>query len=464
VRQDYLLGEGLLAPYTNGDEDPAAIREMALQRIRQLGAHEIGHTLGLAHNYISSAQREHGLQSVMDYPHPRTRLVDGRVHVGRDSYDDGIGAWDKVTIAYGYQDFPPGTDEGAALEKILQDGMRNGITFITDQDARPAGSAHPNVHLWDNGANAAAELERMLDVRRVALEHFGENAIKTGEPMATMEEALVPLYLHHRYQAEATAKVVAGLYYTYAMRGDGQEPLRPVPADEQMKALDALMRTLAPAELTIPRRILDNLPPRPFRYPPHQELFRRNTGLVFDAVAPATVAADNTLRFLLYPERAARMVEQKALHPDLPGLTDVLERVRQATFGAQPRDGYEAEVNRAVERVFVDRMMELAGRAPMAQVRAESQAELRRLALWLGRAADSADAADAAHYAMIASDISRFLQRPHAPLAAPAIPDAPPGSPIGDPGMVWPGSDGWRAPLPAVGTPQIDLRCSWWWR
>ncbi|MFQ5538532.1 MAG: zinc-dependent metalloprotease, partial [Gemmatimonadota bacterium] len=469
VRQDYLIGEGLLSPYLEGDEDPAAISDMALQRIRQLSAHEIGHTLGLSHNYIASAQTAHGVQSVMDYPHPIIRLKDGKVSLGRDSYANEIGAWDKIAIRYGYTDFPPGTDEEKALDDILHEGMRNGITFITDQDARPAGSAHPNVHLWDNGASAADELDRMMDVRRVALDHFGETAIKAGEPLATMEEALVPLFLHHRYQAEATTKVVAGLYYTYALRGDGQEPLRPVPAKEQYRALDALMRTLSSAELTIPRGVLNRLPPRPFRYPPHQELFRRNTGLVFDAVAPATAAADATLQFLLHPQRAARMVEQEALDPSLPGLDEVLERIRQGTFGVKPADDYEAEVNRAVERVYVDRVMRLAGEAPMAQVRAVAHVELERIVKWLEDAYDDADDGDRAHYRLLSADILRFLGRPHQPVHAPAAPPMPPGSPIGDPGMAWlsGAADGsWSAlgPGAAVGGGYgVDLSCPWIW-
>jgi len=462
VRQDYLIGEALTAPYREGGEEAADARAMSLQRIRQLSAHEIGHTLGLSHNYIASAQKGSGIQSVMDYPHPVIELDNGQVALGSESYADEIGAWDKVAIQYGYTDFAPGTDEEAALEEVLQAGMRGGITFITDQDARPAGSAHPNVHLWDNGASAAGELQRMMDVRRVALDHFGETAIKTGEPLATMEEALVPLFLFHRYQAEATTKVVGGLYYTYALRGDGQVPLRSVPANEQREALAALARTLHPAELTIPRSVLESLPPRPFRYGPHQELFRRSTGLVFDAIAPATAAADATLQFLFQPDRAARMIQQKALDPSLPGLTDVIHHVTQATFGLDVTDPYEAEVNRAVERVFVDRLMRLAATAPMAQVRAESQYALERLAVWLSEASDTAAEGDQAHYRLLRSDIGRFMERPHEPVAIPESPSMPPGSPIGEPDLEWSGAWGWNlTPLPGPSLAMPDLGCSW---
>lgn len=460
VRQDYLLGEGLVAPYEKGDELPTDIPEMALQRIRQLSAHEIGHTIGLSHNYIASAQREHGVQSVMEYPHPRAELRDGRIHIGRDSYDEGIGAWDKVAITYGYAQFPPGTDEDAALERILLDAAGRGITFLSDQDGRPAGSAHPQVHLWDNGADVAAELNRMMDVRRFALGRFGEGAIPAGDPLATLEEVLVPLYLHHRYQAEAAAKVVAGQYYTYALRGDGQEPLRAVPAAEQQAALRALMRTLDPKELALPRTVLGLLPPRPFRYPAHQELFARNTGLVFDAIAPAAAAADATLMFLLHPERAARMVQQSALDPALPGLSDVIGVIRLGTFGLTPSVAYEAEVNRAVETAFVARLMALAGRAPMPQVRAVAALELEDLASWMTQGMARASAADRAHYRMLAGEIERFGRRSYEPSALPEAPGMPPGAPIGEAPLDWLGASGWDTARPWAAL-SADLTCGW---
>ena len=438
VRQDYLLGEGLTAPYIDGDENPGDIREMALQRIRQLSAHEIGHTIGLSHNWIASAQTDDGVQSVMDYPHPRVRLEGGEVTLGRDSYADRIGAWDELAVRYGYTDFPEGTDEDAALEAILQEGMSEGITFIGSN------SAHPQAHQWDNGASAAGELERMLDVRRRALDAFGETAIRSGEPMAVMEEALVPLYLHHRYQADATSEVVAGQYFTYAMRGDGQTPVRSVPAAEQYRALDALMRTLDPAELTLPDRVLQMLPPRPARYGSHQELFQRHTGSVFDAIAPARAAADATLGALLEPERAARMVQQAAVDPSLPGLEDVIERVRDATFGVQPGDPYQAEISRTVERAVVEHLIGLAGRAPMGQVRALTSYQLEDIAVSVAEASATANPSDRAHYLSLATEISRFLERPWEPVSTPDAPDLPPGSPIGDPGMFW-----------------MDLSCPW---
>jgi hypothetical protein len=435
VRQGYLIAEGLASPYENGDEPAPELQEMALARIRQLATHEVGHTLGLSHNYISSAQGPDGRASVMDYPHPLVRLApDGTVDLSQ-AYDTGIGEWDKVAIAYGYQDFPEGTAQDAALAQILSEARSRNLTFISDQDARPQGSAHPQVHLWDNGSDAATELQRVMDVRSAALARFGQNAIRTGMPLATMEEALVPLYLHHRYQTEAAAKVVGGLYYTYAQRGDGQQATRSVSAQEQRRALDALLRTLDPGELALPRAVLATLPPRPFRYGPHRELFPRFTGLTFDAVSPASVAAGHTISLLLHPERAARLVQQEALDSSLPGLDEVIDALVQATFAEKTQDPYEAEISRVVQWHVADHATQLAARGSMPQVRALATLKLQELRSQLEGASGAGAVEDRAHRLLLVSMIGRFLERPHQAFDRPGAPDAPPGMPIGDPGL-----------------------------
>lgn len=428
VRQDYLLAEGLLSPYGEGAPPTDAMREMALARIRQLSAHEVGHTLGLAHNYISSTA---GRVSVMDYPHPLARLnPDGTIDLS-DAYDDAIGDWDKAAITYGYADFPEGTDEAAALEGIIREARDRGLVFLSDQDARPAGSAHPHAHLWDNGMDAAVELQRMMAVRKAALDRFGVGAIRTGMPLAMLEEALVPLYLHHRYQVEAAAKVVGGMYYTYALRGDEQVPLRRAPAADQRHALDALLETLSPSALALPRPLLDLIPPRPYGYPAHRELFDRFTGITFDPISPAAMAAGMTVSMILHPERAARLVEQEALEPDMPGLGEVLDRLDRATFGAAAADPYEAEIKRLVEDVVVQQLMNLAATAPMPQVRAMAELRLTSLRDRLQPDGRRGAEMERAHTTRLAADIQRFLDRPAGTWEAPRPLPAPPGSPIG---------------------------------
>ena len=433
VRQDYLIAEGLLAPYENGDEEPTGLAEWALARIRQLSAHEVGHTIGLSHNYYDS---DLGRISVLDYPHPLI-THDGRDFDYSEVYDVDIGEWDKVAIRYGYAQFPPGADEATELERILDEAWDGDIRFFSNQDA----SAHARVDQWSNGTDAGAELDRMLDVRRAALERFGERAIRTGRPMAQMEEVLVPLYLHHRYQVTAAASVLGGLHYTYAMRGDGLDPVRPASAAEQRRALDALLRAIQPAELTIPATVLDDLPPRPAGYGRSRELFPRYTGSTFDAISPAVVAAAHVVGGVFNGSRAARILEQSTLDPSLPDLAGVIDAfvaVGEPNAGDSP---YEAEVRRAVGRVVAEGLMSLAGGAQMPQVRAIASQRLERLKVLAAQRSQAYDA-DAAHFALLAGDIQRFQDRPYGALTAPGTPSAPPGAPIGSPAQDWIGGSG----------------------
>ena len=431
VRQDYLIAEGLLAPYENGDEVPQDIAEWALARIRQLSAHELGHTLGLSHNYNDS---DLGRISVLDYPHPLI-THDGEDFDYSEVYDADIGEWDEVAIRYGYTHFPPGTDEAAELDRILDEAWQDDIRFFSNQDV----SAHARVDQWSNGTDAGAELDRMLDVRRAALDRFGERVIRTGRPMAQMEEVLVPLYLHHRYQVTAAASVLGGMHYTYATRGDGLDPVRAAPPAEQQRALDALVRALQPAELTIPQSVLDDLPPRPSGYGRSRELFPRYTGSMFDAISPSVVAASHVVGNVLNGGRAARLLQQNLLDPSLPGLGAVMEALTAVAMPSAEDSRYEAEVRRAVGRVVADGLMGLAGSAAMPQVRAAASRHLgrmRAMAEDLARGEDDA----AAHFDLLARDIHRFEDRPFESWTPVTVPQAPPGAPIGSPALDWIGN------------------------
>ena len=430
VRQDYLIAEGLLSPYINGDETPPELEEMALARIRQLSAHEVGHTIGLGHNYYASEQ---GRISVMDYPHPLVTLSpDAQIDLS-DAYDVGIGAWDEVAVTYGYQDFPAGTAEAPALDQILDDAWEVDLRYMTNQDT----SVNPRVHQWANGTDPAVELTRMMQVRRASLNRFGETAIRTGAPLATIEEAFVPLYLHHRYQVEAAAAALGSVDYVYAMRGDGRQPVAPVAADRQRAALAALIATLAPGELASDADLIASIPPRPAGFGRHRELFPRHTGQVFDALSPARVASARTLGFIFTPARATRLIEQYAVDGGLPGLDEVIETVIEAVFAEPPAAAseYEREVGRTVQRALVERLMWLADRAPAAQVRALATLYLEDLDRTMGVSGPAI--AERAHRALLARDIQRHLARP-GPAASAATPvEAPPGSPIGDPALDW---------------------------
>jgi hypothetical protein len=428
IRQDYLIAEGLLSPYQNGDEAPPELQEWAVARIRQLSAHEVGHTIGLGHNYYNSSV---GRISVMDYPHPLITLENGRLDYS-EVYDVGMGGWDIAAVEYGYQDFPAGTNENAELQRILKEAWDQDVRYMTGQDV----ATTPQADQWANGEDMAAELKRMMDVRSFALERFGTAAIRNGTPMAKIEEALVPLYLHHRYQLESTASQVGGVKYVYATRGDGLAPMERVPNRAQRDALDALIEALHPSQLTIPTAVLDAIPPRPPGYRQHREMFPRYTGGSFDAITPAVVLARHVIGSLLNPARGARLVQQHAIDPSLPGLEQVIEELLEGTFGASTSSGYEAEIKRAVERVVVDGLMSLASRASMPQVRAMAEWTLIERKEMLETANQPNDDAKA-HASMLARDIGRFLERDVGAVEMPGAVSAPPGAPIGDPGMDW---------------------------
>jgi hypothetical protein len=429
VRQDFLIAQGLIEAYEKGTQPDPRMLQMALARLRQLSAHEVGHTIGLMHNYISSVNDR---ASVMDYPHPYITLdALGNLDFSK-AYATGIGAWDKRAVIYGYQHFPAGTDETKALQDILRETEKMNLPYLTDQDARPQGSAHPQAHLWDNGASAAAELRRLLEVRKTALGRFGELNIPTGTPMADLERVLVPLYLAHRYQVEAAAKVVGGVQYSYAMRGDGQTPALPVDDKLQRDALAALLLTLDPKNLVLPEKILRNLPPQPPLYPRDRELFKTQTGLVFDPIAAAQSSASFSIELLLHPERLARMIEHRARDPKRLSVNDMMDQILSAVKVQKAQTPFEQEIARANEKLVFNRLMQLAGDTGTApQVSAIALFKLNEMEKRLEQQAGYADDVDqGAHYTWLLHQLRRFRENPSI-FKLPPAPVLPDGAPIG---------------------------------
>ena len=429
VRQDYLIAEGLLAPYEKGKPVSPRMQEMALARLRQLAAHEVGHTLGLNHNYTASTVNR---SSVMDYPPPYVKLgADGAPDLS-EAYATGIGEWDKVSIAFGYQDFAPGTDEHSALNKILLDAFGRGLRYLTDQDARPASSSSSLAHLWDSGPNPVDELNRLMQVRAAALKRFGENNIREGAPLATLEDVLVPIYMLHRYQVEAASKLVGGMDYTFALRGDGQTPTQIVAPAEQRRALAAVLATLKPGALALPESLLKIIPPRPPDYERGREHFKIHTSPAFDALAPAEAAAQHTLQFLFNPERAARLVEFHARNAENPGLQEVLDAIVSATWKTPHGDGPKEQIANTVDMVVLFGLMALAANDhALDEVRAIARLELHELNGWLNASLGSPrPLLDPAHVSFASWQIMQFEKDPRRIELAPPV-EPPDGPPIG---------------------------------
>ncbi len=424
VRQDQLIAEALTAPFTSPGEQSSAARDMALARLRQLSAHEVGHTLGIDHNFAASSS---GDASVMDYPHPNLYLdKTGRVRLDR-AYRKGISPWDKLTVQYGYSRFAPG-QEAAGLAAILDQAPIRRIAYLNDRDARLPGSAHPGAHLWDNGEDVLQRLDELLAIRQSGLENFSSAVIPDGTPLFEMERRLVPVYLLHRYQLEATAKLLGGLYYGYDLKDGEPTRLEPVNADTQQRALSSLTGLLQPRRLALPDNLRYLLPPPINGYSRDREFFKGQTGLTFDHLSPARAGADLVIEELLQPQRLARLAEQQALNPKLPGPETVFDSLLEVSWRAdRSKDGYLAAIQAEVEWRVLRGLMALSADNSAGDItRSGATATLISLAddLLSKSRKGNQNAAAARH------EILKFLERQPVSEDDPAS-QVPPGSPIG---------------------------------
>ncbi|MBS9525306.1 zinc-dependent metalloprotease [Litoribacter alkaliphilus] len=432
VRQDYLIAQGLLQPFEQGAEYDSGMLHMALDRLRQLSAHEIGHTLGLSHNYAASPN----MSSVMDYPYPQIDMEsNGKIDLS-NAYDQAIGNWDKVAIRYGYAQFGEGKDEEIELDKILIDAAEEGLEFIADMDARHPGGSHPRAHLWDNQENPAEELSRLLTIRKRKLEDFGLNALQEGRPVASLEEVLVPLYLMHRYQIEAASKLLGGVDYTYQVKGDNQKSQSRVEGSMQRQALDALLATLSPEHLVLPGHIADLIPPRPMGFGRSRETFSSRNALNFDPAAPAENVAKMTLGFLFHPARANRLYQQHLSDNSLPSFQETVDKLTNQFFESG-KEGWAQEINMINSRILVEELISLAKSSEAsASVRAITRKKLEDLysgeykSRQITKRQGGSNYAQEAHDNYLASHIHHFLSQPEE--LTPTKPlDIPAGAPIG---------------------------------
>ena len=427
-RQDYLIAIGLMQPYIDGKKIPKEIEELALNRIRQLSAHEIGHTLGFNHNFAASTK---GDASVMDYPFPKFSLkADGTVDIS-NPYTNEIGSWDKRSVIWAYSVFKKGANESAELDKIMTETLKQGYEYIPDI----GGNAHPGSNQWETGKEPLAQMENILKVRRKVLDNFSEKAIPSGAPMATIEEVLVPIYLLHRYQLEAVAKALGGLYFSHAVKNDGQIPTKMVDPAVQWQAFDLLMQTISPDELALPDSLISKIPPRPSGYPSSLENFTGHTGPTFDPIAAAEAAANITLSYLLNDERAARLIEYNARDSKQPSFMAVVDKLIEKTWKTPLAAGYKGELQVMVNNEVLKYLLALAANTGAAKnVRGQALLKIEELRRYLSIQIIGATPTKKANCWFALNQIEAFKTDP-SKFAMPAVLAAPPGAPIGMPSM-----------------------------
>jgi len=426
VRQDYLIAQSLLSPFKNKDETQP-LSKLALARIRQLAAHEVGHTLGLAHNFAASVD---GRQSVMDYPQPLIELVKGKLKLD-DAYDVGIGEWDKQTIAYGYSDLSKQKDKQRALDKIIANISTKGLHYLSDPDARAISTAAPNANLWDNGNDSINEFNKMLKIRQFALSRFGKNSIAEGTPYSSMEEVLVPLYFYARYQMIAVGKLLGGYHYNYAVKKHNDNfNVTAVPAKKQLEALQSLLETLSPEYLKIPEKIRTLIPPKAYGYQKTRESLKSLTGNTFDEVSLAEASVNHTLTILFNPPRLNRMQQQHSIDSNSPGMKNVMAALIKL-IKKQPEGIKSAIQMRVIYRIQQASIIAYQNPTVSTEVRGEILLGLKNIQDWMEWRLWMTSEKNSwyAFYQNRIDEINQFIMHPQLKIMDNPV-MMPPGSPI----------------------------------
>ncbi|WP_417490459.1 zinc-dependent metalloprotease [Maricaulis sp.] len=378
IRQDRTIFEGLLGTANTGTGTADDPLELALARIRQLSAHEVGHTIGLLHNFAASANDR---ASVMDYPVPRVSLdAAGAMDVSQ-AYASGIAAWDRVAISWLYAQYADPAEEAASQEAILEQARADGLLYISDRHARGNNSGHPLANLWDDGSDPVQALDDIMAVRATALSNFGPQALAHGLPASELRAVFSPIYLFHRYQAEAAAKTLGGVYFEYQLNAGPLRGLTPAPAADQRRALASLLATLDPAALDISDATVSQLMPSPYidyDAAATREIFASSQYPAFSREDAAAAAARITLQAMLSPARLARIAEQGARDPAQLSPAEMLDAVERALFTA-PRDEAArlTPLRGAIQGEYIAQLLSVAAgdaRTPAALARARLEA------------------------------------------------------------------------------------------
>ncbi|MFT4928467.1 MAG: hypothetical protein ACI8WB_004586 [Phenylobacterium sp.] len=430
VRQDILIAQGLTAAFDGDPDKLKAAQEMALDRIRQLSAHEVGHTLGIAHNFAASTQDR---ASVMDYPQPLATLDDNGDVALTGAYAKGVDVWDKYVIAYGYSVFAGegASDEDKQLAQLERQAKDKGYLFISDPDSRSANEAHPDANLWDNGKDPVEELNRMVKVRAKALSKFGLNSIKQGTPLSSLEERLVPLYLYHRYQAQAAAKLVGGLDYGYEVKTAGAAiGSTIVEASRQKAALNAILETISPDFLALEQDTLNLILPKAYGYSRDRESFKNRTGVTFDPVSIAEVAARHSVSLLLNPQRLNRVAQQSGQVRDGLTVKQLVNAIFKHSIKVSSESGLKLPIQQRVTSVVMELVMQAVQSDKVApEVKAVLYDEVMRLSPWLSKKLKKKNGPNHGLYRLLKQQLTWFEQSGEWKSQFKLLP-LPPGSPI----------------------------------